>query len=84
MYFLSRTYESKGFWRFSVGTGTKKDELSTGRVWAAGFRHVTVRSRLARVLKLVNRFFFNFPFFGGRSTPRILYQWIRGHDCIYL
>jgi hypothetical protein len=25
----------------SVGTGTKEDESSTGRVWAAGFHHVT-------------------------------------------
>jgi len=41
----------------SMGTGTKKDESSTGRVWAAGFHHVTARSRLARVLKLMNRLF---------------------------
>jgi len=41
--------------RESVGTGTKEDESSTGRVWAAGFHHVMVRSRLARVLKLMNR-----------------------------
>jgi hypothetical protein len=43
--------------RGSVGTGTKEDESSNGRVWAAGFHHVTARSRLARVLKLVNRLF---------------------------
>ena len=43
--------------RESVGTGTKVDESSTGRVWAAGFHHVTARSRLARVLKLMNRLF---------------------------
>ena len=30
----------------------------TGRVWAAGFHHVTARSRLARVLKLTNLLFF--------------------------
>ena len=36
--------------RGSVGTGTKGDEASIGRVWAAGFRHVRARSRLARVL----------------------------------
>jgi hypothetical protein len=35
--------------------GAKKDESSTGRVWAAGFHHVTVRSRLAGILKLTNR-----------------------------
>jgi len=42
--------------RGSVGTGTK-DESSTGRVWAAGFHRVTAHSRLARVLKLMNRLF---------------------------
>jgi hypothetical protein len=39
--------------------GGKEYELSTGRVWAAGFHHVTVRSRLARVLKLTKLLFFN-------------------------
>jgi len=43
--------------RGSVGSGPKEDESSTGRVWAAGFYHVTARSRLARVLKLMNRLF---------------------------
>jgi hypothetical protein len=41
----------------SVGSGTKEDESNTGRVWAAGFQHVTARSRLARVLKFMNRLF---------------------------
>ena len=41
--------------RGSVIKGAKKDESSTGRVWAAGFHHVTARSRLARVLNLMNR-----------------------------
>jgi hypothetical protein len=36
------------------GYGDKGDESSTGRVWAAGFHHVTSRSRLAHVLKLMN------------------------------
>jgi hypothetical protein len=40
-----------------VGMGTKDDESSTGRVWAAGFHHVMARSCLARVLKLKNSFF---------------------------
>jgi hypothetical protein len=34
--------------RGSVGTGTKGDKSSTGRFWAAGFHHVTARSRSAR------------------------------------
>jgi len=34
--------------RGSVGTETKGEESSTGRVWTAGFHHVTARSRLAR------------------------------------
>jgi hypothetical protein len=33
----------------SVGTGTKEDESSTGRIWAAGFHHVRARSGLGRV-----------------------------------
>jgi len=41
----------------SVGTGKKEDESSTGRVWAAGFHHVTARSRLSSVLKLMKRLF---------------------------
>jgi len=41
----------------SVGTGTKGDESSTGRVWAAGFHHITARSGLARVLKIMERLF---------------------------
>jgi hypothetical protein len=40
----------------------KEDESSTGRVWAAGFQHVTTRSLLARVLKLMNRLFLYFFF----------------------
>jgi len=60
--------------RGRVGTGTKEDESSTGRVWAAGFHHVTARSRLARLLKLMYLFFFLiFHFFSGRCKP-----WIRG------
>jgi hypothetical protein len=54
-----------------VGTGTKEDESSTGRVWAAVFHHVTARSRLARFLKLMNIYFCNFPIFSGRGKPWI-------------
>jgi len=43
--------------RGSVGTGTKEDESSTGRFWAAGFHHVTARPRLALVLKLMKSLF---------------------------
>ena len=52
--------------RGNVGTGTKEDESSSGRVWAA----VTARSRLARVLKLTNRLLLQFSnfFFGPRYT----------------
>src|SRR5215510_1611520 len=48
--------ESSQDLRGSVGTGTKEDELSTVRVWAARFHHVTARSRLARVLKTYEPF----------------------------
>jgi len=43
--------------RGSVGTGTREDEGSAGRIWAAGFCHVTARSRLVRVLKLMDLLF---------------------------
>jgi hypothetical protein len=43
--------------RGSVSTRAKEDESSTGRIWAAGFHHVTARSRLAGVSKLANRLF---------------------------
>jgi hypothetical protein len=39
----------------SVGTGTKEDESSAGRFWAAGFHRVTVRSRMVRVFKHMSR-----------------------------
>jgi len=38
-------------------TGTKEDESSAGRIWAAGLHHVMANSRLARVLKLMNSLF---------------------------
>jgi hypothetical protein len=41
----------------SVGTGTREDESSTGRIWAAGFHHVRAHSHLACVFKLINRLF---------------------------
>ena len=53
----ARTLEAE-WWeslRGSVDTRTKEDESSTGRVWAAGFHHVTARSGLGRVLKLMDR-----------------------------
>jgi hypothetical protein len=52
--------------RGSVGTGTKGDESSTGRIWAAGFHHVTARSLLARVLKIMNISLIFLFFFGPR------------------
>jgi hypothetical protein len=59
--------------RESIGTGTKEDELSTGRVWAAGVHDFTARLRMARVLKLINHLFIQFSnYFSGRGKPRIL------------
>jgi hypothetical protein len=37
--------------------GAKEDESSTWGVWAAGFHHIAARSRLVRVLKLMNPLF---------------------------
>ena len=58
----------------SVGTGTNEDESSNGRIWTAGFHHVTALSRLARVFKPMKRLFLQFSkfFFSGRDQPRIL------------
>jgi len=41
----------------SVSTGTKEDETNTRRILDTGFHHVTARSRLGRVLKLMNCLF---------------------------
>jgi hypothetical protein len=41
----------------SMGTGAKEDESNTGHVWAAGFHHVTARSRLVHISKLMNCLF---------------------------
>jgi hypothetical protein len=41
----------------SVSTGANEEELGTGGVWAAGFHLVTARSRLTRVLKVINHLF---------------------------
>jgi len=43
--------------RGSVGTGRNEDESSMGRVWAAGFHHVTASSRLVQVFELMNPLF---------------------------
>jgi hypothetical protein len=55
-----------------LGTGTKEDESSTKRVWAAEFQHFTAHSSLARILKLMSRLFVDFSnLFSGRGKPRI-------------
>jgi hypothetical protein len=55
----ARTLEAEGsqVLQGSVSTGAKEDESSNGRVWTAGFRRVTALSRLASVLKFMNRLF---------------------------
>jgi len=60
--------------RRSVVTETKWDESSTERFLAAVFHHVTARSRLARVFKLINSLFIYLifrNFFGPRPTVDI-------------
>ena len=54
--------------RRSVGTWTKEDESSTGCVWDAKFHHITTRSRLTNVLKLMNRLFLKFSKFFFRAA----------------
>jgi hypothetical protein len=49
---------------------TKEDELSTGRIWTAGFHYAMARSHLAGVLKLTNRLFLQFSnIFWGHGIP---------------
>jgi hypothetical protein len=82
---LPRTYASKRFWHFIVGTGTKEDESGTGRIWAAGFQHAMGCSHLARVLKLVNQLVLQFPnFFSVRVKPRLTEDHIHHFLSIYL
>jgi hypothetical protein len=54
----ARTVEAE--WRQvlwgSVGTGAKEDDSSNGRVWAAGFYHVTARYRLASLFEIYEPF----------------------------
>jgi hypothetical protein len=55
----ARTLEAE--WRKvlggSVSTGAEEDETIIGRVWAAGFHHVTACSCQVRILKLMNYLF---------------------------
>jgi hypothetical protein len=60
--------------------GAKEGESSTGCVWAAGFHHVMIRSRLARMFELMNRLFLIFSsFWGGLGTPQIWNQQRQWH-----
>jgi hypothetical protein len=63
--------------RGSVSTGAEEDDSSKGRVWAAGFHHVTARSRLASVWNLRAVYFFNFPIFFRAALNRG--YWISGY-----
>jgi hypothetical protein len=47
----------------ALSTGVNEDQSSTRRVWSAGFHNVTARSRLACVLKRMNRLFLSFQSF---------------------
>jgi hypothetical protein len=56
----------------NVGVGTKEGESNTGRVWAAGFHHVTARSCLARFETNEPFIYLIFQiFFPGRDKLRI-------------
>jgi hypothetical protein len=49
--------------RGSVSTGAEEDESNTGRVWTAGFHHVTASSRFVRFLKLMTHLLLLFSIF---------------------
>jgi hypothetical protein len=55
--------EGRQVLRGSVATGAKKNEPSTGHIWAARFHHVTARSSLVRILKLMDCLFLYFSIF---------------------
>jgi hypothetical protein len=57
----------------SVNTGTKEDESSTGRTWAAGFHHVNGPFLLGVHFKTYEPFLSCIVqfFFSGRGQPRI-------------
>jgi hypothetical protein len=63
--------EQRQVLRGSVSTEAKEDESSTGRVWAAGFHYVTVRSLFARSETYESLIYFTFQIFSGRGKPRI-------------
>jgi hypothetical protein len=69
----ARTLEAE--WRQvlqgSVSTGAKEGESSTGKVWTAGFHHVTARSRLAHFETYEPFISFIFKFFSGRGKSWI-------------
>jgi hypothetical protein len=69
--------------RWSVITGEKVDELNSERVWAPVFHHVTAHSRLARILKFMNRLFIQFSIFGAALNRG---YWISGYGgtAVYL
>jgi hypothetical protein len=52
----------------STGTGKEEDESSIGSVWAAGFHHVTARSHLECVLKIMNCLLLQFSDFFQASV----------------
>jgi hypothetical protein len=68
----ARTLEAewKQVLRGRVGTGTKADESRAGRIWAAGFHHVTARSRFARFLKFMYCLFVRVSFFFQAAVNR--------------
>jgi len=65
-----------GSLRGSVGMGTKEDELSTGRVWAAGFHHVTALLAWRAFWNLWTISLIFQIFFGPRSTA---HNWNSGY-----
>jgi hypothetical protein len=65
-----------------VGTGTKEDESSTGRVWAACISPYDGPFSIGGPFETYEPFIsLIFLFFSGRGKLRILNQWIWEHDC---
>jgi hypothetical protein len=67
--------------RGSMSTGTKEDETSTGRIWAAAYHMWHPFSLGARFEAYDTFLYLIFKFFSGRDKPWILNQLVRWHEC---
>jgi hypothetical protein len=68
----------------SVGTGRKEDVSRNGRVWTAGFHHITACSLLAHFKTYEPFISLIFQIFSGRGKPRIRGPHVYFYMCMYM